>query len=314
MTVFAIGLAAVLMVIAGLVEFSVLAGRRIERAVPPQGRFLDLDGQRLHYLDSGAGPALVLIHGLAGQMGNFTHSLVDRLKGDFRVIAFDRPGSGYSTRAPGSPAGVRAQAATIASAIRALGAAPAVVVGHSLGGAISLAIALDAPDCARAVVLLSPLTHPVSQPPLLFRGLAIRSAFVRRCFAWTLATPFGLMGRNWGARQVFAPEPPDPEFATLGGGLLSLRPANVIASSADMVIANDDLAGMVRLYPTIRIPVGVLYGRGDPILDWRAQGEAIEREIPGADLEIVDGGHMLVVTAPDKVAAFIRRIAAKAAG
>lgn len=304
-------LIAILAVIAGLIEFSVLAARRIERAVPPQGRFLDLDGQRLHYVDAGDGPPLVLIHGLAGQLGNFTHSLVDRLTGDFRVIAFDRPGSGYSTRAADSPAGLAAQAATIARAMRALGATPAVIVGHSLGGAVALAIALDSPDAARALVLLSPLTHPVATPPLLFRSLAIRSPWLRRCFAWTLATPFGLLGCDWGARQVFAPERPAADFSTAGGGLLSLRPRNIVASSTDMMALNDDLPDMVRRYPTLCVPVGILYGRGDPILDWRAQGEAMKAEVPGLELDVVDGGHMLPVTAPDTGAAFIRRIAAK---
>jgi pimeloyl-ACP methyl ester carboxylesterase len=314
MTDLAIALVLVVILVGGLVEFSVLAARRIERAVPPQGRFLDRDGQRLHYLDVGAGPVVVLIHGLGGQMGNFTHSLVDRLKADFRVIAFDRPGSGYSTRATTGPGGLRAQAANLACAIRVLGAEPAVIVGHSMGGAIALAIALDCPDCARAVALVAPLTHPVAAPPPVFRGLAIRLPFLRQIVAWTLATPVSLIGRNWGARQVFSPEPAPADFATAGGGLLSVRPSNIYASSTDMIVANDDLAGLVARYGSIRIPVGILFGRDDPILNWRIQGEATQAEIPGLDLEIVPGGHMLPITAPDTVAAFIRRIAAKADG
>lgn len=309
MTGLIVDLLVILAVVGGLVGFSVLAARQIERAVPPQGRFIDLDGERIHVLDKGAGRAVVLIHGLSGQMGNFTHSLVDRLAGDFRVVAFDRPGSGYSTRSPNSPAGVRAQAATLAKAIRVMKLERPMIVGHSLGGAVALAIALDEPDCAGALALIAPLTRAVARPPAVFRGLAIRAALIRLLVAWTLATPVSLIARRVALKQVFAPEPVPTDFATAGGGLLGLRPRNVYAASSDTVAANDDLEAMTPRYSSIRVPVGILYGRGDRILNPRAQGEAMKEKIPGLDFELVDGGHMLPVTAPDTVAVFIRRIA-----
>ncbi len=309
MTALTVDLLMVLAVVCGLVAFSILVARRIERAVPPQGRFLDLDGERIHVLDKGAGPPVVLIHGLSGQMGNFTHSLVDRLAGDFRVVAFDRPGSGYSTRSSKSPAGVRAQAATLAKAIRAMKLERPVIVGHSLGGAVALAIALDDPDCAGALALIAPVTQPVATPPAVFRGLVIRSALIRRFVAWTLATPASLVARSVALKQVFAPDTPPADFATVGGGLLGLRPSNVYAASSDMVAANDDLEAMTRRYASIRVPIGILYGRGDRILDPRAQGEPMKEKIPSLDFELIDGGHMLPVTAPDAVAGFIRRMA-----
>jgi pimeloyl-ACP methyl ester carboxylesterase len=315
MTTLLFVLLAVLLVFGGLAGFSVTTARRIEKAVPPQGAFLDLDGERLHFLDKGTGPPVVMIHGLSGQMGNFTHSLVGRLCGDFRVVAFDRPGSGYSTRSPDAEAGLRAQAATLAKAIGMLKLERSVLVGHSLGGAVALAIALDHPDCAGVVALISPATHPVAAPPAVFRVLAIRSPALRRFVAWTLATPAGLLARNWTVRQVFAPEPAPPDFATAGGGLLALRPSNVYASSSDMIAAitlQDDIENMTRRYGSLRMPVGILFGRSDPILDYREQGEAMKKKLPSLDLEMVDGGHMLPVTQPDVVAGFIRRMAAKA--
>ena len=101
------------LVIGGLVAFSARTARQVEKAVPPLGRFIDVDGARIHYLDQGSGPPLLLIHGLAGQMRHFTHSLLDRLKSDYRVVILDRPGSGYSTRPPQASAAIDAQARTI---------------------------------------------------------------------------------------------------------------------------------------------------------------------------------------------------------
>jgi pimeloyl-ACP methyl ester carboxylesterase len=316
MTALAMILLSGLLAAAALVGFSEAAARRIERAVPPQGGFLDLEGERLHVLDKGAGKPIVMIHGLSGQMGNFTYALVDRLAGDFRVVAFDRPGSGYSTRPLDAPAGIRAQAATLAKAIRALKLERPLVVGHSLGGAVALAIALDDPDCAGALALVSPATHPVTAPPLVFRGLAIGSPLLRRAVAWTLATPVGLLARSWGIKQVFAPEPPPLDFGSAGGGLLALRPRNVYASSRDMTAAmtsSDDIESMTKRYARLKIPIGILFGRNDPILDYREQGESMKRKLPSLDLEIVDGGHMLPLTQPDLVARFVRRIAGKIA-
>src|SRR5580658_10870076 len=137
------GLALLGLILSGLALFTGLTARRVEKALPPQGRFIEVDGARIHYLDEGSGPTLLLVHGLAGQMRNFTHALLDRLKGQFRVVILDRPGCGYSTPAPGASAAISAQASLIARFIDALGLERPLVVGHSMGGAIALALALN---------------------------------------------------------------------------------------------------------------------------------------------------------------------------
>jgi pimeloyl-ACP methyl ester carboxylesterase len=63
----------------------------------------------------------------------------------------------------------------------------------------------------------------------------------------------------------------------------------------------------------MRLPVRILYGRGDRILDPRAQGEALARALPGAELTLVDGGHMLPITMPEQCARFIDEAALGAA-
>src|SRR5713101_7281971 len=141
----------VAVIVAGLVWFAANTARKVEAAVPPCGQFMEIDGQRLHYIDTrGTGPAIVMMHGLGGTLWNYTYALVDKLSGEFRVIAVDRPGSGYSVRPDDAPAKLSAQADTLAKFMRALGLKQPLLVGHSLGGALSLAIALNHPDCAGA--------------------------------------------------------------------------------------------------------------------------------------------------------------------
>src|SRR5271155_393210 len=103
-----------ILLLGGLAVFSTRTARRGEKVLPANGHFIEVDGARIHYLDKGSGPPLVLIHGLAGQTRVFTHSLLDRLKSEYRVIILDRPGSGYSTRGRRASATINAQAQTIA--------------------------------------------------------------------------------------------------------------------------------------------------------------------------------------------------------
>ncbi len=92
--------------------------------------------------------------------------------------------------------------------------------------------------------------------------------------------------------------------------MLALRPRNIYVTSTELTEALDDdpaIETMPQSYASLTVPIGILYGRDDQILDWRAQGEAMKREIPSLDFELVAGGHMLPVTQPDLCAAFIRR-------
>jgi pimeloyl-ACP methyl ester carboxylesterase len=67
---------------------------------------------------------------------------------------------------------------------------------------------------------------------------------------------------------------------------------------------------MTQRYATMRLPVRIIYGRDDRILNHQEQGEALAAILPGATLTLIDGGHMLPVTAPGVVAQFIREAAA----
>ncbi|WP_425229138.1 alpha/beta fold hydrolase [Sphingomonas sp.] len=290
-----------------LALFSHWAGRRAEQLAPPDGDFVEVDGARLHYVAIGEGPPIVLIHGLGGQLRNFTYALTERLPGH-RLIAIDRPRSGYSTVPGGVEPGLRDQADLIAAAIRQLGLDQPMLVGHSLGGAIALALALDHPGLVRGLALIAPLTQPQDDVPAAFRGIAAAGASKagRAVMANLIAVPLGALTAAATTEAVFAPEPAPEDFAVRGGGALALRPGNIYAAIYDMHAAAQEIGGMAARYGELTLPVSILYAREDNILDYRPNGEQTAAAIPGATLQLVDGGHMLPVTQPDVTAQFIK--------
>jgi pimeloyl-ACP methyl ester carboxylesterase len=299
---------------AGLALFTWRTARWVEAALPPAGRFVDVPGARLHVVERSEGPPILLVHGLAGQLGDFTYGVVDLLAAQFRMVAVDRPGSGYSARSPDASASLYAQADALAALIDALKLGRPLVVGHSFGGAVALALAQRHPERVAGLALVAPLTHVVSEVPVTFRGLAIPHALLRRLVAWTLATPANLLGRDKALAFVFAPEAVPSDFATRAGNLLGVRPSSYIGASADMMAVEHDLPEMVRRYPEMKLPVSILFGRGDRILSPRDHGEALTAAIPGAKLTLVEGGHMLPITAPERTAQFIREAGLRAFG
>ena len=301
------------LVVAGLALFTAIIARTVEKAVPPRGQFIEIDGDRIHYVDKGNGPVIVMIHGLSGQMRNFTHSLLDLLTGEFRVIVIDRPGSGYSVRAPGASARLKVQGDGLAKFIRAMGLKRPLLVGHSLGGAVVLAAALDHPECAGGLALLAPLTQVERSVPAPFVLLAIPWKTLRRIIAWTIATPAGILSGKAALASVFRPDAPPPDFATKGGGLLGLRPRSFYAASSDMMAVGDDLRGMIDRYRSLTIPVGILFGTDDHILSYQKHGVAMKERIAALSLELIPGGHMLPVSAAKKTAEWIAAAARKLA-
>ena len=295
-----------------LVLFTARTARRVDAAVPPLGRFVEVGGERIHYLERGEGPALLLIHGLGSSMRSFTHSVLDRLAGDFRVVVMERPGSGESTRAPRACARVRTQAETVSAFIRAVGLERPVLVGHSMGGAVALAVALEHPEQVSGLALVAPLANAQEDVPPVFKGLIITSRALRKLTAWTVATPASILRRAKVLDTLFGPDAVPRDYAVEGGGLLGLRPKSFCAASEDLVALEGELPALVDRYAELRLPVGIIYGTGDRVLDHRLHGVEVASKIEGAELELIEGGHMLPFTAPDAVAELIRRVAERA--
>ena len=292
--------------------------RRAEAALPPAGRFIEVPGARLHVVEAGelrdGRPPILMLHGLAGQLHHFRYSLVDALARDTRVVAVDRPGSGYSTRERDRATTLEDQADAIAALMDHLGFDRVLLVGHSLGGALSLAVALRHPTRVTGLALLAPLTTMPSDPPEVFRSLQVPH-FLRSLIARTVAIPAFVSRREALMRLVFGPEDAPGDYARRGGGLLSLRPQQFLSAAEDYAAVPRSLLTLENRYaelarePAAPLPIAVLYGREDRVLDYRPQGEGFVARLPHVRLELVTGGHMLPVTQPARCAEFIRRAA-----
>lgn len=292
--------------------------RRLTRqglqAVPQPGKIIPVRGGSIHYVEKGNPEAqtIVMIHGLAGQLQHFTYALVDSLAEDYHVIALDRPGCGYSTRNAPELGRLPEQARMINEFLVAKGVSQAVFVGHSLGGAVSLAIALDYPDRVSGLALLAPLTHQLPEVQPVFKPLEIRTNWLRNLIGNTLAVPIASKTAPHTLHAVFAPETPPEDFLNRAGGALGLRPSAFITASQDVVGVEHSIGAQCARYPDLGASGGILYGAQDAILSPAAHGPPMARF--GLSTEEVEGlGHMIPITASDTCATFIRKIAQSAA-
>ncbi|MDG4648852.1 alpha/beta hydrolase [Roseibacterium sp. SDUM158017] len=286
--------------------------RLAEAEWPPSGDFLTIDGQRVHYVVDGEGPDLVLIHGASGNLRDFTFDMVGRLKDRYRVIAFDRPGLGYTDRIDANGASIAQQADLLARAASELGAHRPIVFGHSYGGSVALAWAVNRPDALSALVLsaaasntwdtglgtyYSVLSHPLGQ-----------KLVIPLITAWV---PDRVVSQQIDA--VFLPQaPPQGYDARIGAGL-TLRRVSMRANALHRAGLLDEIRAQVPRYGEIAVPVEILHGDADTTVPLHVHSEPLSRQIPNAALTVLPGvGHMPHHAAPEATDAAIDRAARRA--
>lgn len=286
--------------------------RQAETLVPPIGKIQPVPGGAIHYVEMGPAdaPALVLIHGLSGQLQHFTYALADLLASDFRLIILDRPGCGYSTRDHDLLATLPKQAAMIQCFLDLLKIDQPILCGHSLGGAIALTMAMDAPDKIRGLALLAPLTHPVDDPGS-FKGLIVHSPLMRRLIAQTVAIPTAQRTATEVLQQVFGPNPCPDDFLIQAGAALGLRPKSFVSASADITLGSAGIALQSARYATdLTTPGAVLFGAEDALLPAHDHGTAM-KHFGLHSQSLPEQGHMLPICAPTQCNTFIRETAAR---
>jgi pimeloyl-ACP methyl ester carboxylesterase len=172
---------------------------------------------------------------------------------------------------------------------------------------------VEHPEAISGIALLAPLTHLETGVREKAGLIYIRSRLWRRIMAYTVAVPTSLRYARQTLEFIFAPQAVPANYMVHGGGWLGLRPSHFHATSTDFVAVEEDLGRIEQRYGEIAMPAGIFFGSADRVIAMRTHGEPMKDRIEGLDFEAVDGlGHMPQFVEPDRVIAFIKRIAERA--
>lgn len=284
-----------------LALFNRASAKRAEADCPPDGDFVEVDGVRLHYVDRGEGPAVVLLHGNGAMLQDFELSGVLELTAEHhRVIAFDRPGFGYSDRPRSKVWTAAAQADLIAKALKQIGVGSAVVVGHSWGTLVALAMGLDHREETAGLVLLSGYYYGTARPDVLPSSIPA-IPLLGDLIANTTAPLTGLLIGPAAVKASFAPAQIPDKFASFPKAM-SLRPSQVRATAADTAMMIPSAIALSNRYGELDLPVIIMAGEGDLIVHVGKHAERLVGEVKGAELRIVhDQGHLFHYLVPEQV-------------
>jgi pimeloyl-ACP methyl ester carboxylesterase len=264
-------------------------------------RDLTASGVRLRLAELGNGPPIVLLHGPFVDHSCWD-GLLSGLAETHHVIAPDLPGCGNSEKPSASRFGygVSAFAEAITDLYGGLALGPAVLIGHSLGGAVALTVAARHPELVSRLVLLDSLCYGSSASAFgrlavlpVLGGLALKQLWglrlFRAHFRGTLLGP---------SAQV------DP--ARIERYYASFNEPAARASALAMLRATTDTRDIAAQTTRVQTPTLVLWGRSDRV--WPASfGQRLSREIHGARFELLDAGHSPHEEAPAEVLRVIRR-------
>jgi pimeloyl-ACP methyl ester carboxylesterase len=298
-------------VLAGSALFNQFSRRRAEKATPPAGKFIVVDGATLHYVDRGQGPAVVFLHGNGVTYQDFEVSGVLGLAAQgHRVVAFDRPGFGYSSRPRTTLWTPAAQGDLIAEALQNIGITKAIIVGHSWGTLVALAMALDHPELVSGLVLMSGYYYGTARPDVVPASLPAIPV-VGDLISATVSPLAGRVIGPLGIKASFAPAEISKKFADFPVGL-TLRPSQVRSTAADTAMMVPAAIALSRRYGELDLPITVLAGEGDTIAWIGHHAERFAEEVANVKLIIIPGqGHLFHYAVPETVTAAIEDVSSR---
>ncbi len=305
-------LVAVLVALALLTQAGVFV---LDRTYPPRGKRVDVAGAGLNVVDLGrpdaSGPPVVLLHGASSNL-EVMRPLAERLAARHRVLLIDRPGHGGSTRERVTDSTPAVQARMIVDALNTLGVGPAIIVVHSLAGAIGARMALDYPAHVAGLVMLAPVTHPW-RGGVGWYNRTVTTPVIGPLLAYTVTLPLGLLVTQSGARGVFLPQVMADDFVASSATRLLLRPREFLANAHDLVDLKAAVAEQAPRYGEIERPVTIISGdENDKTVSTNIHSRPFAATVKGAKLIVLPGvGHMVQYAAPDLVVSEIEAMAAR---
>ena len=290
-----------------------------EAAFPPEGRLLDIGGVKVHAVEMGAGPDLILLHGASGNTRDLTFGFAQSLAENYRVIIMDRPALGWTDHIspeygrifPRMSEDPFQQAALLQAAAGQLNVKNPLIVGHSFGGAVAWAWALSSVETA-GVVSIAGVANP--WPGEVSRLHRVNSSIAGSAFVVPLISAFApdsLVEST--VDSIFAPASiPEGYIDHVGTGL-SMRRKTLRGNARQVTSLRPYIVQISQRYGELDIPVEIVHGDQDVIVPLKIHSVSLPDQIAGANLTVIEGaGHMPHHTHGDIVRAAIDRVAVRA--
>ena len=273
---------------------------------------VSVDGFALNYVSAGSGRPVVLIHGNPGSHRDYTLSVFEQLSQSYHVLAFDRPGHGFSERPDSKQTTVEVQAEVIFAALRKLSIDKPVLVGHSWGGSVVLAAAVAYGSELSGMVLLAPAAYPnVSVERWSFVAAV---PLLGRFFVKTL-TPF--LGRNIvkeSLKDAYHPDEVHHEYVEHAAEMWT-RPDQVAAWAYDERTLRRSLRSLSQQYAKIDLPAVIVTGSDDRVIDPKEHAHPLQQTIKNSILVVLpETGHQLPQTRPEAVISAVDEVWGAALG
>ncbi len=259
-----------------------------------RGRFVLVDGVRVHVIVRGRGRPVVLIHGNGAMAEDFaTCGLIDRLAERYRVIAIDRPGFGRTDRPRNRIWTASAQAALLNRVLERLKAERPLLVGHSWGTLVALAMAFEPGRTARGLVLLSGYYFPEQRADVSLAGpLALPG--VGDAARALVPAPVNRALAVQAFHRVFWPQPVPARFAAAFPVEIATGATQLRAATEDAATMNAAAGWLQGGYHRLALPVAIVTGSADTIVNPATQSMRLHQVLPGSTLKVLPGqGHMI---------------------
>jgi pimeloyl-ACP methyl ester carboxylesterase len=282
--------------------------RRAERRHPAKGAFMEVDGVRLHYSDRGEGSPVVLIHGnmVTGDDYN-TSGIAEILQERHRVIIFDRPGFGHSERPRGRIWTADKQADLLHKALQQLGVARPVVVGHSWGAIVAMAMAVRHEADTAGVVALSGYYFWTLRPDVLLVSVGALP-IVGDILRYTVSPLLNWLLMPLVKHALFSPGAVPGRFNAEFSTAMAVRPSQIRATPEDGALVIPGTLALRDHYKDLTLPVVIMAGEGDKVV-FKRRAEQLRAVIKGSVLHVLQGaGHMVHYQATRQVAEAVETV------
>jgi len=231
-----------------------------------------------------------------------------------RVVAFDRPGFGFSSRPRTRIWTAQAQAALLDKALLRLGIERAVIVGHSWGTLVAIALALHNPQRVAGLVLIAGYYFPSIRTDVALTSWPAMPVF-GDVLRYTISPILARIAAPSVKRKLFAPAKVPLRFERDFSVELAVRPSQIRASAVETALMIPTTANLSARYAELRMPVTLIAAKGDQIVNFDRQTLRLSRNIEGSTLHLIpEAGHMVHHTAPQEVAALIKDAAKVSVG